>query len=197
MLIIGVNCNIYSAAGLKCSVCHEFCWLEEEQGQGRDVLFSAVLPAALVVLGWSSGLRDVWVVHFPGLLKLRYPEYRPWPGCVENTKLAADFCHKLLLQMCSKGDRHAQVRIVCTGQRLLAIWRPRVLSTEESIFMGTKYFPPVFKSRGNIFVFCSFLDWRAFGISWEWVFQCSLCPTKWGVLVFSVSKEQNNVCGES
>lgn len=107
-----------------------------------------MLPAALAVLGWSSGLREVWVLHFPGLPKLRRPEYRPWPGYVEITKLTADFCHKLLLQMHGKGDRHAQVRVVCTGQRSLAIWSPGVLSTEESMFVGTKYFPPVFKSRG-------------------------------------------------
>lgn len=99
--------------------------------------------------------------------------------------------------MCGKGDRHAQVRIVCTGQRLLAIWKPGVLSTEESIFVGTKYFPPVFKSRSNIFLIHFFLDWRTFGMSWEWLFQCSLFPTKWDVLVFSVSKELNNICGEN
>lgn len=67
MLIIGVNCNIYSAAGLKFSLCHEVClclgvWRLARPWQRCLILCDA--SCSIWVLFWSSGLREVRVLRF-------------------------------------------------------------------------------------------------------------------------------------
>lgn len=66
MFITGVNCDVYSAASLEFSICHEVClplsaWRIARPGQR---CLSTMLPAAFGVLFWSD-LREVWVLCFP------------------------------------------------------------------------------------------------------------------------------------
>lgn len=154
-----MNCNIYSAAGLKGGVCHEFCLKNSKAKAEMSYSLQCFLQHWWCWAGHQ--VWEMWILLFPGLPKLRCPEYRTWPGCIGNTKLTVEFCTNFYYKCVAfivKDDRHAQVRTVCTGQRLFAIWRPGVLSTEESMFVGTKYFPPLFKSRGNILVIFSFFS---------------------------------------